>query len=310
MAEISLPLRIEYRVSGNTSLADVIAALQSAEELIADGVSLLPSFVDGVEIRQAAINMRSLTQESPLRELFLVALIVAFQDDLKQEIPPVIESLFHVKIPDSYDSLLTVMVMIVLFYGVALAKDVAAGAVSGGAAKSTLRELISELSESTGKSESEVTAILRAKYEKPGPVKKLVLSALRFFRPSHVGNNAPIAIDRHLIGSEIVKDVPFANEVSETSDFQRFEPHNDITLELHASDVDKVNSGWAAVPKGVSDARLRMRLISPVSPKDLFGKRTVRGDIVLISQMTSAGFEPVEIHLTAIAKRTKAPRSK
>ena len=113
-----------------------------------------------------------------------------------------------------------------------------------------------------------------------------------------------------MIDQSVVKDVPFANESEETSDFQRFEPHNGVTLELHASDRDKVNVGWAAVPRGLCNARLRMKLIAPVSPSDLFGKKSVKGDIVLISQMTSSGFEPVEIHLTAVTKRTRRSAAK
>lgn len=303
MASINLPLRIEYRTEGVTPIRDVITSLQAAEQLIGDGVELLPSFIPGLAIQRATVNVRSLTQESPLRELLLVTLIVTFQDDLKQEIPPMLERLFGLEISDQYDSILTVVVMIVLFYGVALARDAAARMLSEGPAKAQLRELERSLAEATGKTQDEVRTILKAKYAKPGPVKSLIRSVSGFFRPSHMENNAPIQLGSKTISREVVADVPYSNDTSEDDDFERFDPHSKVLLHLHATDVDKVNTGWAAVPKGVCDERLKMKLIPPVAPKDLFGKKTVTGDIVLISRMTADGFKPAEIHLTSLTKR-------
>ncbi|MER9677564.1 hypothetical protein, partial [Mesorhizobium sp. M0208] len=145
MAAINLPIQITYDTRGSTPLVDVIAALQAADIAIQDAVSLLPSLIDGVHIERSQINVRSLSQESPLRELFVVSLIVAFQDDLKTEIPPMLEDLFKVNIPDSYDSLVTVVTMIVLFYGASFLKDAAVKAVEDGALRRKLDNIVDQL---------------------------------------------------------------------------------------------------------------------------------------------------------------------
>ena len=52
-----------------------------------------------------------------------------------------------------------------------------------------------------------------------------------------------------------------------------------VELELHAQDKDREASGWAAVPKGISDKRLKMRLVDGVSPNELWGRDQIYGDV-------------------------------
>lgn len=303
MASVNLPLTVVYETPGATSIRDLIVALQAADTLIHDGIALLPTFVPGVDIQGSAVNVRTLTQESPLRELFLVALIVAFQDDLESEIPPMVENLFNIEVPDSYDTLLTIVVLTILFYGVAFAKDAAARFASDGPARAQLDKVIRELAEKTGKTEVEVRAILDAKYSKPAPVKALVKAAKNFFRPSHMQSNSAVVVDRERIEPQVVADVPFADDADADEDFERFQPLYDVELEIHAQDRDKQSTGWAAVIRGVTEARLRMKLIAPLEPHDIWNKDVVRGDVTLISRMTAEGFAPSEIHLTAINRK-------
>ena len=105
MAEINLPLSIVYDTQGTTPIQDVIEALRAADILSQDAISLLPSLIDGLEVEECSLNVRAISQESPLRELFLVALIVTFQDDLSSEVPPMLEDLFKVTISEKYDSI-------------------------------------------------------------------------------------------------------------------------------------------------------------------------------------------------------------
>lgn len=74
MAEIRLPLSITYQTEGRTPVGDVIIALQAADWIANDAVSLLPSLINGLKIEQSSLNVLSLTQESPLREYFFVGL--------------------------------------------------------------------------------------------------------------------------------------------------------------------------------------------------------------------------------------------
>lgn len=300
MAEIKLPLSITYDTKGVTPLADVIGALQAAEVAIEDAISFLPSIIPGVHIEQSSINVRSLSQESPLRELFALTLIVGFQDDLKTEIPPMLEDLFNTKIPDQYDSIVTVMTMIVLFYGAAFLKDAAVKTVENGALRRQVNALIAQMSRSTGMTEDEVRAIFDAKYGKPGPVKRLAKAVKGFFVPAQREGDVPIVFDRKTVDREVIREVPYPQEFKDKEDFEKYTPHHEIILEIHAQDKDKIKTGWAAIPKGITDKRLRMKLVEPVTAQNLWTKDSVKADIIVISTLTADGYIPSEIQITKV----------
>ena len=164
MATLNLPLSVTYETQTVTPIADIIAALQGADIAIQDAVSLLPSLIRGVHIERSQVNVLRLSQESPLRELFLVALLVTFQD----ESPAIRDSTddrrpFQGQHSGSYDSIVTIVTMIVLFYGAAFLKDAAVKAVQDGALRRKLNNMIAQLARATGKTEDEVRAILVCK---------------------------------------------------------------------------------------------------------------------------------------------------
>lgn len=300
MAEINLPLAITYQTVGITPLADVIEALQSTDTAIRDAVSLLPSLLEGVHIERTQINVRSLSQESPLRELFLVSLIVAFQGDLNKEIPPMLEDILKVDIPDSYDSIVTVLTMIVLFYGAAFIKDASVKAVENGALRRQLNRLIGQIAQSTGKSEEEVRAILDAKYSEPGPVKRLTKTIRGFFVPSQREGGVGIQFDREPIQPEVIREVPIGESYDDRGDLERYQSFEAVELEIHAQDRDRLNAGWAAVPKGICSSRLKMKLMESVGAEDIWTKDTITGNITIVSKLTTSGYKPSEIHLTKL----------
>ncbi|WP_158528590.1 hypothetical protein [Sinorhizobium meliloti] len=283
-----------------TPIGDVITALQAAEIAIEDAVSLLPSLLPGVHIENSSINVRSLSQESPLRELFALTLIVAFQDDLKTEIPPMIEKLFDIRISEQYDSIVTVATMIVLFYGAALLKDAAVKTLENGALRRQVDALLAQMSEATGMSEERVRAIFDAKYSKPGPVKRLAKAVRGFFVPTQREGGVSVIFDRNRVHRDVIREVPYPQEFKDKEDFEKYTPKYGATLEIHAQDKDKINTGWAAVPRGITDRRLRMKLVEPVMAPDLWNRDHVTADIIVVSKLTADGYVPSEIQITKI----------
>lgn len=211
-----------------------------------------------------------------------------------------LETLFNVDIPESYDSLVTVVTMIVLFYGAAFVKDMVTKTVKEGPVRRQLNEIIQVLANRTGKSPDEIRAILDAKYSKPGTVKRLSKSVAGFFLPSQRESGVGITFDRKRIEPEIIKDLPYPGEYEDKEDFERFDPYDNVRLEIHAQDKDRSQTGWAAVPVGIHDKRIRMKLIDPVTIGDIWGKDAVSADVTIVSSLTADGYAPVEIHVTRI----------
>jgi hypothetical protein len=107
-----------------------------------------------------------------------------------------------------------------------------------------------------------------------------------------------------LISSDTVRDIPYAGDSHQKQDFDKYDPHHAVELEMHAQDKDKdkdkAATGWAAVATGISPARLKVRVVEPVQPSDLWGKDFVTADIVLVSKLTANGYQPFEIQISEV----------
>tara|TARA_R110000868_G_scaffold27661_18_gene104673 strand:+ start:8118 stop:9032 length:915 start_codon:yes stop_codon:yes gene_type:complete len=300
MPELFLPINITYDTRGLTPVRDVISALKSADELIRDASSLIPSLVPNSDVQLRGVSVKRLSQESPLREILVATLWVSSQDDIEVGVTTAIKAVAGYDVPDSYQTLLSLAVVLVLFYGVELANNLITKAVKEGPARRQLNAIIADMAQKTGQSTDAVKRILESKYSKPGLVKTLVRHSLAFFIPSKREGSARIQVGDVRIEPEIVNDVPFTGQVDEDQDFTLFKTYDGLSLSLHAQDMDKSKTGWAAVPDGITDRRLKLKLITPVEPSQLWGKSKVIGDVVIISKMTSRGYEPAEIHLSSI----------
>jgi len=208
MAEVHLPLSITYETEGVTPVADVITALQATDALVQDASSLLPSLIEGLHVEKCSLNVQRLTQESPLREIFLISLFLAFQDDLEREVPAVLEDLFNITVSDDYDTLVTVALLAIAFYGAGLAIDAAKRTFADSLPKEKFEDLAQVLAAETGKPAADIRSIIHAKFGKPSAAKRLVKSAKGVFLPSQKGKNAPMIVDRDRISRPYVSNAP------------------------------------------------------------------------------------------------------
>lgn len=300
MAEIRLPLSITYGTEGATPVADIIEALHATNALVGDTVALLPSFVPGIRIEESSLNVRILSQESPLREAFFIALLLTYQEDLQSEVPRMIEDLFQITVSDKYDTIATVVFLIVLFYGTALAIDAVKKAVTPSLPRERFQDLAKVLAAQTGRSIESIEDVLRAHFEKPSAAQRLLGSAKKFFLPSQRDKNAPVRIDRENLDRDFVREVPYPSAVEKKSDFDRYTPYSGAEVELHAKDRDKAATGWAATVPGLVDARTKLRVMSPIQPSELWGKDALTADIVVVSKLTANGYVPAEVQILRV----------
>jgi len=299
---VDLPFSVEYGTPDAVPINEVIDSLVSIRGLIEEGGASLPHFVDGLEIEQVQVFVRSISQESPLRELLAVTLFVTFQKNLEKEVPEMIQNLTGLHVPEQFHTIVTLAVVVALFYGAGYVKDVIAATHVNSKVKRQLSLLVSELSSLTGKEEQEIRKFLDDRYKVKGRLETLAGLAVAFFRPSKSQRNAPVMVDGRKIESDIVEDVPAEYAYEEALATEVSREFRGVELELHAQDRDRDQTGWAAVPKGITDKRLRMRLVDGVSTDQLWGKNHVRGDIVVKYKRTGVDSVPTEIHLSRIVR--------
>lgn len=295
--------RVRYLTDDPVPVRDIIESLRGVETVLLETGRLLPKFVDGLVVEGIEIKVREIAQESPLRELFLLTLIVAFQEDLEDGVKEVIEASTGYVVPANLEALVTVVALIVLFYGVGTIRDLVMGPVTDGPARKKLKGLIQELSDETGKTPEQIEKVLDERYGEPTMTKRIANAASRFFTPSKRLDSAPVEVNNREIDRETVQDIPAPYLIEHEQEFKPTRNFFDVELELHAQDKDHAGRGWAAIVQGVTERRVRLKLMEDVDPSDLWNKDRVRGDVTIKYERLGGNLNPIEVQLNNVVKR-------
>ena len=298
--DIVAPHQIVFETDEQVPIADVVASLLGAEQLFRDIGPLLEACIPGLRVEKITVSVRSISQESPLKEILILGIIAQFQKDLEKGVPQIIEKLTGTHVPVEYNSLVSLIFIVLAFYGI----DFIYTQVSHGAFSRRIREkfddFTKELSKETGLSEERISGLLLEKYGK-SRVRVLAHSALRLFSPSKRLRNVPVIIDERRIESPTIADIPSEAQIDAASVPETVKPYEDVQIELHAQDIDHTKQGWAAVVPKIGSKRLRMEIYPPIKPEDIYTKKRLRGDIMLISRKKPDGtYHPAAFHLVNI----------
>jgi hypothetical protein len=300
--QLTVPLRIEYQTNAAVPIEEIIDSLLAVQTLVQESGRALEVLAPGLKVEKVTVSVQEITHGS-LKEILLIGLFAYFQDDLHRELPPLIKEFTGVEVSKDAETLLVVLTLVIIVYGVGFMKDAAVAAVNKSQMAAWKEELVSELARMTGQTTAEISAALDQRFEPKAKVKLLARAATRFFRPSKSQNNAPILVGSRKVTTDIVSEVPDSHYQETSTNEQGSERsmyHLGVELELHQKDIDHDGSGWAAVPKGVHDSRLPMKLVNGVKPEQMWGYNTIKGDIVILSRNEGDGFKPYQIHLERI----------
>ena len=305
MAEILLPHVIVYDLERPASVSDVVSALLGAEQLLRETIPLLEGCVNGLTIERIAISVRHLSQGSPLRAAFYVAIVFTFQKDLEKAVPAIAEQILGTHVPADYNTILVLAFCLLLFYGA----DSIYSQVSKGAHSRRIRQhldsVTKELAGECRISEERIKKILETKYGK-SRLRILAQSAISFFKPSKPQDNAPVMISGRKIDRETIKEVPSEAEIESAEVPEVARPYKDVLIELHAQDVDK--HGWAGIVPEISPRRLRIELEQPIKLEDIYTKQKIRADIMLLSRKHADGsYRPSAVHVLDIKEVDPRP---
>jgi len=294
---------VRYITEKPVPVRDIIESLRGVETVLNETGKLLPKFVDGLAVEGLEIKVKEIAQESPLRELFLLTLIIAFQDDLEDGVTDAIEAATGYTVPANFEALVTVVALIVLFYGVGAVRDLVMGPATDGPARRKLKGLIQELADNTGKTPEQIEQVLDERYGETPMVKRVANAASRFFTPSKRLDSAPVEVNNREIDHETVEDIPAPYLIEHEQDIKPTRNFYDVGLELHAQDKDHTGRGWAAIVEGVTDKRVRLKLMEDVDPSDLWNKNRVNGDITIKYERVGDQLNPVEVQLHEVVKK-------
>lgn len=305
MHEVRLPHAIYYPDSHDVSLSDVAATLLAHERLLPVVTETLEILVPGLTVESRQIILDRI-QKSSLTEAFFIALFVAFQEDLETEVPALIESITGLTVSDRYDTLVTVLFMVALYYGTT--KLFRGGKRGGDTATpvtingdyATYVGIAADQLQSTP---SEV----RAAVEKAVGRKRLASvqrAAIDLFRPAKRGGNGRI-LPRGLppISAQSVADFPDALALADLEDDVVPVHLPRARLSIRATDRDKSDKGWAAKveTEDLKTRRLPLRLAPGIDPDALAEMNEPEVEAILESRVRDDGStKPLRIHVMRV----------
>ncbi|MGE0022237.1 MAG: hypothetical protein AB7S70_01230 [Hyphomicrobium sp.] len=294
--EIVVPHRVEYEVKDLVSVQELIGTLQANQTLAEELGPLLEGMIVGLTVQRVQLQVRDISHGS-LREYFFLALILAFQDDLKGGVPPMVEALLGVQFPDHYDGIITAATLLLVFYGSEYLLKRTDRAVASLNLQEQISGLVTELSSATGMSEEAIRQNLEKQFAKPTRLRALGRAAAGFFRPSRNQRNDPIVVGDKRIESKVVAEIPVDAPLE---DEDMYTPVPGVRIEIHAKDRDKGNVGWAGVVPSLSDKRLRMQLYPTVDRETLWDKELVWGDVLVVYKPDGDQMRPSMFYLVRV----------
>lgn len=297
MPEIQIPHRIVYDVPNAANIADVIESLVGTQRLLFEVGPLLEGLLPGLTIDRVEIHIQEISQQSPLKEVFWIALAATFQKDLEAEVPKLVDELFGTHTAGSYDTIVTVLFLLIFYYGVEFLISQIKKRIPDSKVRRQLNGLVAEVAQRCGLEEADVRRTLENRYQKTG-IKRLAGNAMRVVMPSKRQGSAPIIIGDRTVPRESIEEIPADANIQEYEDEETSLPVQNVEIEIHAQDVDRSKRGWAGVLKGISPKRLRMEIFPPIKPEQIYTRQVVRGDVLVVSRRGSNGeFEPYMFHL-------------
>lgn len=305
MQELRFSHGFYYPDNHDIPLSDIAATLIAHERLLPIVADALEKIVPGLSVDDRKIFLERI-ERSSLKEAFFVALFVAFQDDLEQEVPALIEAMTGVHISDRYDTTITVLFLVALYYGASAifrrGKKGDASPVPASIAadqQTYLEEAAAQLSTTPEK--------VAAAFDKAIGKQRLAVvqrAAVDLFRPAKRGTNGrivPLGMDP--IRAETVADFPTAIALAELDDDVVPVHLPRARLHIRATDRDKTDKGWAGRIENddLKTKRLPIRLAPGLDPDKLAELHEPEVEAFLESRFKEDGTtKPVRIHVFRI----------
>lgn len=293
---------VTYTNRGRVPVADVAASLVANERLMREAIEALQDIFPGLEVTDVSVVFRRATSDSPLQEAMEAVGNIVFQNDMEARIPEAIRLLTGVDFPDRYDTMITVIVIAIVTYGVYWAlskvgkKDDSAGLTVNG----NYNQVIYAGRDLLGVDEDRLREAVERRFAKNrGPT--VSRRALEMIRPAQLEAGAAVQGAGLEISAATVSAAPSALDAEMADDEQTQDPYTDQEIVVHATDLDSNKTGWAGHLPGIWEKRLPMRLYPTIKPEDIYGKRTVTGDVIVVSKRGRDGeYVPYLFHVVGL----------
>lgn len=308
--EIRVPAEFEYRFEGRATVSEVAKSLNAQEKLFREAIHVIEACFPQLQVEDINVVVRLISQDSPLRYRLEGMLVAAFQDGLLEDMPvDILHTVFGIDVPDSYDSFVSMLVLIIGLWGaekviqrLKRAKDEFDKWQMDKREQTLLderRKLVAEAARRVSISEDQLEEALT-----------LVLSK----HPVSVGNQswdflspakrhkaaAVVTASGTQIGKDALDALPTDIEMASHKPPTQTEPLEAVTVKFFAHDRENPKR-WAASIAEVAEGRRALHLAPDIDAETLFTRDKVKADVLVTYVLDSEeNYQPTVYYLARV----------
>lgn len=308
--EYHVPTQFTYEFEGRATVSEVAKALTAQEKLFREAILVLEECFPQLSVQQVSVVVREVTQNSPLRHRLEGILLAGVQQGLIDDMPvDLLQTLFGINVPDSYDSFVSVLILIVALWGaekvlqrLKRAKDEYEQKTLDRREQALAEErhrLIEEASHKVHIPEDQLAEAVAAVLSK----RKVSVGnqSMDFLRPARRHNaNAISTPGGTEIGKEALSALPSDVEMADLRPPTQTEPYEGVTVKFFAHDRENPKR-WAASIAEVADGRRALHLAPDIDAEELFTRDRVKADVLVTSVLDNEGdYQPSVYYLARV----------
>ena len=307
MAEAVFHHVIEYPDNHNIPLSDIAATLIAQEKLIPLVSEVLEQIYPGLMIEKTRINL-DFARHGSLSESLFIAILAIYQKDLDRDVPHFLEQMTGGHIPDEYKSLVSVIFVILVYYGIkAVGKKVHGSKVSEvQALPAAIYNYGTMLNFAAEQTNTDPRTIENALESVVGSKRKgtIARAAIDMMRPAKRGGpgriTSPGVPD---IPANVAAEFPDAATIADLEEGTEVETFDNAILEVRATDRDQGDRGWAGKlhAGSMSTKRLSIKLYPTVNREALATRSQARVDALIeCKRLDDDTLKPLRIHVVKL----------
>ncbi len=303
MAETKFHHEVFYPDASSVRLSDIAHTLIAYDKLSPILSELIEELVDGTQVKKLEFQLSKLEAGS-LSEAFFVALLIAYQPQLEGEIPEMIEALTGIEVGERFDTLVTVLVLVLVFYGgrYIVGRLRPNGSQTGSRIQGDYNTYVNLAGSIIGATPEAVEQAVENAVQ--GNKKRTVgRAAIDFFRPAKRDGGGRIQPrGTPEISKETVDDFPNEAALSDLQEEAEPEPFTRVKVEIRATDRDWQKKGWYGIIRedGFPGKRSSMILYPTVDANALAESHTVLADVLVEWDEASSERKLKRFHLLTV----------
>lgn len=284
--DITIPHTVTYDFDGRATVAEVAKSLVAQERLVREAFAVLEEVFPNLSFEAPRVELREVSQNSPLKTHMEALVVAAYATSLGEDVPDVLNTLFGVNVPDSYDSIVSVLVLLIAIWGV----DWVRAKLFPGKKEPDLTaerdRLLADASNKASVTQEQMEEAIDKALKKHK--RSVMKAAADFMEPAKKHKARSVSVAGAAIGQKAIAAMPSDIDLAQYEPATEFEQLDNVVVKFRAHDLDK-NKAWAATIEDVSPNRRPLHLAPDVRADQLFDRKEVRADVLVTSVLDQDG---------------------